>query len=78
MTAPKAEGRSLIAHDIDAHDFGGRLVLMDRVHGAAEARSLQPGKEQDQYDDDADGVFEGEGVERDVAENPGRRRHSPS
>ena len=54
------EGQKLDAHHVDAHHFGGGLVLMDRIHGAAEARALEPGEKQDQHDDDADDVFERE------------------
>ena len=54
----EAERQQLDAHHVDAHHLGGGLVLVDRVHGAAEARSLEPREEQDQHDDQADDVFE--------------------
>ena len=36
------EGQQLDPHHVDAHHLGGGFVLMDRIHGAAEARAFQP------------------------------------
>src|ERR1700730_2911472 len=44
--------------DVDALHRGRRLILMARIHGAPEARSLESGQEQQQDSDDADHVLE--------------------
>ena len=64
----EAERQELGAHDVDARHLGRGLVLVDRIHGAAQARSLEPREEQDQHDGQADDVFERVGIEGDVAE----------
>jgi len=42
----EAECQKLDAHHVDAHNFRGGLVLVDRIHGAAETRALKPGEKQ--------------------------------
>ena len=64
----EAECQKLDAHHVDAHHFRGGLVLVDRIHGAAEARALEPGEKQKQDDDDSDDVFQRVGIERRFAE----------
>ena len=64
----EAEREQLGAHHVDAHHFGGGLVLMDRIHRAAEAGALEPREEDDQHDDQPDDVVERARIERDVAE----------
>src|SRR5262245_28152430 len=54
----QAKGQEFDADDVDAHDLGSPLGLMDRIHGPTEARPLEPGEEYDQADNNDDDVVE--------------------